>query len=115
MTDKNLVYSTDPDWKEKCSDCGELLDQCICEKQISPTGQGKKIYIERDRKQRKGKTVTVISGMRGDLKSHLKEMQKYCGAGGAVKNQNIEIQGDHRVKIRQFLEKKGFQVVNRGG
>jgi translation initiation factor 1 len=115
MTDKNLVYSTDPDWKEKCSDCGELLDQCICKKKKSPAGQGKKIYIERDRKQRKGKTVTVISGMSGDLKSQLKELQRLCGAGGAVKGGNLEIQGDHRVKIRQYLEKKGLQVINKGG
>jgi len=115
MSDKNLVYSTNPDWKDKCSNCGELLAQCICDKKKSPTGQGKKIYIERDRKQRKGKTVTVISGLYGDLKPQLKELQRLCGAGGAVKDGKIEIQGDHRVKIGQHLEKKGFQVVNRGG
>ncbi len=115
MSDNKLVYSTNPDWQQKCNQCGKSSDQCTCSQNKPGSSSGNKIYIERDRKQRKGKTVTVISGMRGDLKSQLKEMQKYCGAGGAVKSQNIEIQGDHRVKIRQFLEKKGFHVINRGG
>lgn len=115
MSNRNLVYSTDPDWKNKCPECGEVLEQCICGKEKRSSPSGKKIYIERDRKQRKGKTVTVISGLFGDLKPQLKELQKLCGAGGAVKDGKIEIQGDNRVKIRQHLEKKGFQVVNRGG
>jgi len=115
MTENKLVYSSDPDWKQKCEKCGEAIDECVCNEVENSSDSGQKVYIERDRKQRKGKTVTVISGMRGDLKSQLKELQRLCGAGGAVKSSNIEIQGDHRVKIRQHLEKSGFQVINRGG
>lgn len=115
MPDSNVVYSSDPDWKQKCEKCGEAVDECICNEVENSLGSGQKVYIERDRKQRKGKTVTVISGMRGNLKSQLQELQRLCGAGGAVKSSNIEIQGDHRVKIKQYLEKKGFQVISRGG
>lgn len=114
MTDRNIVYSTDSDWKQKCEICHEFSDQCNCNQNKS-SAAGNKIYIERDRKQRKGKTVTVISGLGGDLKSQLKDLQRLCGAGGAVKERNIEVQGDHRVKIRQYLEKKGYQVLQRGG
>ncbi len=115
MNDRNIVYSTDAGWNPRCETCGEPADQCTCEQNKSLPVSGNKIYIERDRKQRKGKTVTVISGMGGDMKSRLKELQRLCGAGGAVKNGKIEIQGDQRVKIRQYLEKKGFQVISRGG
>lgn len=72
-------------------------------------------YIERDRKGRKGKVVTVISRLKGDLKPLQKELQKECGAGGSVKNNTIEIQGDHRDKIAQILHKKGFKTKFIGG
>ena len=115
MTGNKVVYSSDPDWKQKWEKCGEAVDECVCNKVENSPGSSHKVYIERDRKRRKGKTVTVISGMRGNLKSQLQELQRLCGAGGAVKSGNIEIQGDHRVKIKQYLEKKGFQVISRGG
>ena len=73
------------------------------------------IYIERDRKGRKGKVVTVISGLKGDLKALQKELQKQCGAGGSVKNNTIEIQGDHRDKIALILQEKGYKVKLKGG
>ncbi|MCB0283041.1 MAG: hypothetical protein H6627_00300 [Calditrichae bacterium] len=72
-------------------------------------------YIERDRKQRKGKVVTVVSRLNGDLKTLQKELQKQCGAGGSVKNGNIEIQGDHRDKIASILKEKGYKIKFIGG
>lgn len=106
MADKNrIVYSTDPDWK------GESEKKV--EKEPAQTGQT--AYIERDRKQRKGKTVTVISGLSGDLKPLQKELQKLCGAGGALKQNVIEIQGDQREKIASFLQTRGFKIKYRGG
>ncbi len=106
MADKNrIVYSTDPDWKPES------------EKTINkePEQTGQTAYIERDRKQRKGKTVTVISGLSGDLKPLQKELQKLCGAGGALKQNVIEIQGDQREKIASFLQTRGFKIKFRGG
>jgi translation initiation factor 1 len=115
MQNKNIVYSTDPDWQAKCNTCGENINVCVCKSKANTTTGKQKIYIERDRKQRKGKTVTVLSGMSGDLKKQLKEMQKLCGAGGSVKAGKIEIQGDHRDKIKIHLEQRGFIVIKRGG
>ncbi|KAA3608496.1 MAG: translation initiation factor [Calditrichaeota bacterium] len=76
---------------------------------------GNTAYIERDRKKRRGKVVTVISRLQGNLKELQKELQKDCGAGGSVKNGNIEIQGDHRDKIAAILKQKGFKIKFVGG
>jgi translation initiation factor 1 len=98
-----LVYSTHPD----------ALPSQDKNSLSNPTGDT--AYIERDRKGRKGKVVTVISKIKGDLKILQKELQKECGAGGSVKNNNIEIQGDHREKIAGILRAKGFNVKFIGG
>jgi translation initiation factor 1 len=107
MADKDkIVYSTEPDWKPEKR---HLMSD-------SPSAKaGQIIYIERDRKQRKGKTVTVLTGLSGDLKSLRKELQRLCGAGGSVKQNVIEIQGDHREKIAEYLQKKGFRTKFKGG
>lgn len=76
---------------------------------------GQKAYIACDRKGRKGKSVTVISGLDTDLKLLKKELQKLCGCGGSVKNGTVEIQGDHRTRIAAYLEKKGVKVKYKGG
>ena len=105
MKERNIVYSTDPSWKqeevEEQNSVSQLSDQTA--------------YIERDRKKRAGKVVTVISKVRGDLKGLQKELQKLCGSGGTVKNGNIEIQGDHRDKIAEYLQKKGIKTKHIGG
>ncbi len=80
----------------------------------TPSGQ-QTAYIERDRKKRRGKTVTVIRNLKGDLSGLKKELQKHCGAGGSLKNNEIEIQGDHRDKIAAYLRGKGYKTKFVGG
>jgi translation initiation factor 1 len=104
MKNSKLVYSTIPD-ETANSD----------EKKEVPSGISGTAYIERDRKKRKGKVVTVISGLVGDLKKLQKELQKECGAGGTVKSGLIEIQGDHRDKIASILNGKGIKYKFKGG
>jgi translation initiation factor 1 len=100
-----LVYSTEENIKiEEPSD---LLESSKTWSNVA--------YLERDRKRRKGKIVTVISGLSGDLKNLQKELQKTCGAGGSVKNNTIEIQGDHRDKIGSILQHKGYKIKFIGG
>jgi translation initiation factor 1 len=97
------VYSTDPDWKPE---------------EDRPTEENVRqgtVYIRRETKGRGGKTVTVISGLVGNLKSWKKDLQKLCGSGGTVKEGNIEIQGDHRSKIAEYLQGRGLKTKFSGG
>lgn len=65
------------------------------------------------KKDRGGKVVTLIAGFTRrmdeleDLSSRLK---KACGTGGTVRGQVLEIQGDARVRLREILQKEGFEV-----
>ncbi|MDQ8179282.1 translation initiation factor [Pelagicoccus sp. SDUM812005] len=78
-----------------------------------------RLDVKREKSGRGGKTVTVVSGWKGiaaEEKTVLaKTIQKRCGVGGAVKNGNIEIQGDKREETRAVLEDAGFRVVFAGG
>ena len=55
-------------------------------------------------KRRGGKCVTLLGNVSGDAAALLKTLKRHCGAGGAVREGTIEIQGDHRGKIRELLE-----------
>lgn len=76
------------------------------------------VRLHRESKGRGGKGVTLITGLPLDaeaLKSLAKELKQVCGSGGTVKDGVIEIQGEHREKLKPVLEKKGFQVKIAGG
>ena len=82
-----------------------------------PAGDGI-VRIRRETSGRKGKGVTTISGLDmsdGELKSQAKKLKTLCGTGGSVKNGIIEIQGDHREKIRDTLASQGHVVKLAGG
>jgi translation initiation factor 1 len=80
--------------------------------------QQQKIGIQATRSGRKGKTVTVISGLQhGDatLNKLLKQLKTQCGSGGTIKDNNIEIQGDHKQKLLQVLSDLGYKAKISGG
>ncbi len=69
--------------------------------------------VMRDRKQRGGKTVTVITGVPANeatLTILAQQLKKLCGSGGTVKDGNIEIQGDHCDKVQAKLTEMGYKV-----
>ena len=78
-----------------------------------------RVDILRQTAHRGGKTVTVVknfSGIHESEKEQLaRQLQKACGAGGTVKNGQIEIQGDHRETVAHILSKAGFRPVLAGG
>ena len=111
----NIVFSTDPDWGKTCEVCGNSNTECICNNQNSEIIKKLIVYLKRDKKGRAGKTVCVISNLKGDLKTFQKELQKKCASGGSLKNGSIEIQGDHLNKIKTFFEEKGYTVKQVGG
>ncbi|NOR23932.1 MAG: translation initiation factor Sui1 [Desulforhopalus sp.] len=105
------VYSTEHG--RVCPACSKPLAGCVCSKEKSVTAGDGNVRIGRETKGRKGKGVTVIYGLPLDPTGLLalgKELKKRCGSGGTVKEGIIEIQGDHRDKLIEELQNRGWRV-----
>jgi translation initiation factor 1 len=106
-----IVYSTQ--FGSMCPACARPVSQCVCGKdQAAPAGDGI-VRVGYETKGRKGKAVTIVSGLRmtaDELKNLARELKTRCGAGGTVKDWTIEIQGDHRDKVVADLQTRGFTV-----
>ncbi len=77
-----------------------------------------KIRVLRDRKNRGGKTVTLVKGLElseDDMVALCKKMKNKCGVGGAAKDGEIMIQGDQVKKVIAILEKEGYKDVKQSG
>lgn len=73
-----------------------------------------KLHVQLEKKGRKGKGVTVIKGFfhtKHDLEVFARELKTRCGSGGTVKDDTIEIQGDHRRTAVEYFKAKGFKVT----
>ena len=76
------------------------------------------LRVEASRAGRKGKTVTIIRGFQASqetLTELLKTLKAHCGAGGTLKENELELQGDHKQKIVEFLLKLGYKAKGSGG
>ena len=76
------------------------------------------VRIRRETKGRKGKGVSLVSGLDLDeaaLKTLAKQLKQKCSTGGTIKDGVIEIQGDHRDTLKAELEKLGHTVKLAGG
>jgi len=96
------------------------MERCVCKDHGStPSKPGDGILrVRRETKGRKGKTVTVVTGLAAgpdEAKALLKALKQKVGAGGSVVEGNLELQGDHRDKVVQELEARGFTVKRAGG
>ena len=102
-------YSTDPDtvWNDEDDYIEETLPN-----------QQQKLRVQRDRKQRKGKEVTLVTGFVGtaeDLKALGKSLKSKCGVGGSVKEMEIIVQGNQVEKVVALLKEMGFNQTKRIG
>ena len=88
-----------------CPKCGLPLQACVCE-EIAKTEQRIQITTE---KKKFGKIITVISGFQDvDLKTVAKDLKHALACGGTVKDNTVELQGDHSGKAKKALVKLGF-------
>ena len=119
MSSTRLVFSTQT---SACPGCHKPLRKCKC-RLVQDNGKLRQVVdppirISRESKGRKGKGVTLISGLEmndADLKSLAKKLKALCGSGGTVKNATIEVQGDHRDQIKLELDKHFKNVKLSGG
>ena len=106
-----IVYSTQ--FGSMCPACARPVGECVCGKNAAaPAGDGI-VRVGYETKGRKGKAVTIVSGVRDDRRrtqNLARELKTRCGAGGTVKDWTIEIQGDHRDKLVAELQSRGFTV-----
>jgi translation initiation factor 1 len=94
-----------------CQVCSFPKELCICEN-LEAEEQQIKIYNE---KRRWGKDVTIVKftgKFNIDLDRLITEAKKKCASGGTFRDNHIELQGDHRFKLKKFLIKKGFPREN---
>ncbi|MCD4793472.1 MAG: translation initiation factor [Bacteroidales bacterium] len=99
-----MMYSTNPDFEYE-------YDAEEEQETLPPEEQNLKVEI--DKKKRKGKTVTLISGFIGtdeDIKTLAKSLKTKCGVGGSVKDNEILIQGDFKKKIIDILDSMNYSV-----
>ncbi len=107
-----------------CPRCGKAAAACRCPKKTKAAPskhsapQDGIVRIGRETKGRKGKGVTLVTGVALDgteLKALAKELKQKCGTGGTVCDGVIEIQGDHRELLQSLLVARGFKVKLAGG
>lgn len=96
------VYSTNPDFNYQTEE--EEETETLKKEQ-------QKLRVSIEKKGRKGKTVTLITGFIGttdDMKSLEKQLKTKCGTGGSSKDGEIIIQGEAKEKIIDILKKEGY-------
>jgi translation initiation factor 1 len=114
MSNKNkyktgVVYSTNPDFKGEDN---------VSYRQTTLAPEQQDLRVMLDKKQRGGKSVTLVTGFVGkedDLSALGKMLKQKCGVGGTVKEGEILIQGDHREKVLQLLISAGYKAKKAGG
>jgi len=90
---------------EICPKCGLPIQACVCGEMGK---EAQKIKIE-SVKRKYGKVITLVSGFQGiDTKKVLKDLKQGLACGGTIKNSIIELQGDHKTRVKPILIKLGF-------
>lgn len=103
-----VVFSTNPNFEYDTDGDNEVVT-------LEPSKQNLKIWLDR---LKGGRVATVVRGFVGsneDLATLGKELKKSCGVGGTTKDGEIIIQGDHRDRVLELLQKAGYKCKRAGG
>ncbi len=103
-----------------CERCEQPLDACACPRDAEgrlclPRDQ--QVRVSRERRSG-GRWMTIVSGLdptASDLPGMLKHLKLLCAGGGAIKNDCIELQGDHREQVVAELKSQGYAAKTAGG
>jgi translation initiation factor 1 len=109
-----LLAGTKFDRPPRCERCDQLEEECKCPPpepvRVPPQKQTAKLAVE---KRKHGRVVTVVRGLKPedtDLVALLTQLKNACGAGGAIQEDCLEVQGSHLERIQQLLVKLGYKV-----
>ena len=115
-----LVYSTEGG--RMCPACRQPLAACVCASVAAQAAWQRRgdgiVRVGRETHGRGGKVVTVVRGVDGDatvLAALGKRLRTACGSGGTVRDDVLEVQGDHRDRIVELLTREGYMVKRAGG
>jgi|GEM_PF-609828 len=103
-----------------CERCGAPAEECRCPKRRSSRAHRADgvVRIALDRKHRRGKVMTLVTGAPGDgpeLAQTLKELKKLLATGGAVSEGQLELQGDHATRVANYFAERGIKTKRVGG
>ena len=90
-----------------CSKCGLPQELCVCER-IAIETQEIEVYVE---KKKFNRIYTIIKGIQTkdiDMKDLIKKLKNKLACGGTIKDNKIELQGDHKYRVKQVLIECGF-------
>ena len=120
--DRSLIYSSGPGGAgSRCPKCGWPIESCACSKNVGVSAgplAAQRVRVQRSSAGRGGKTVTLVTGIEGGdgvLSPLVKKMKTRCGAGGTVRGETIEIQGDHVDTLLSLLSSEGYRPKKSGG
>ena len=100
------------------SEDGDLRKQAQVSHVRSLPPQQQIAYLHRESGGRGGKVVSIVKNLvlsKEELKTLAKRLKQECGSGGTVKDGTIEIQGEHRPRMAEVLQKLGYKVKIAGG
>jgi translation initiation factor 1 len=113
-----LVYSTDAG--RICPQCGLPVERCRCSQNRGSSARytDGSVHIALDRKHRRGKVVTIISGTSGDdaeLAQLCRELKMLLATGGSAHDGQVELQGDQRERVMAYFATRGIKTKRVGG
>ena len=92
---------------EICSKCGLVKELCVCET-IAKESQLIRIFLERKKFRKFSTIIEGIDQKEIDIKDLAKKLKEQCACGGTAKEGKIELQGDHKNKVKGIMIKMGF-------